>query len=263
MTDRDTTSGVEGWGTKKRESLPASIAAELSIRIRSGEFGPGAKLPSEPALAQMLSVSRNTVREAIGVLREQSLVVSRHGLGTFVLDPARESPVDVGIEQITSSTELIERAGHKPGTRQVGVSVVRGERLPLQYLQLPPGEAVRCVERVRTADDVPVLLCRDYVSVELSPGDDIENYLGTGSLFAYLQREYGHKVRAARADIIPVLPSVRVAELMEVSRRKPLLLLRQVHFDDAGTPFLYSENYFNPDFVDIHVRRTLPADYTP
>lgn len=246
-----------------RQSLPASIAADLSVRIRSGEFAPGSKLPSEPTLARMLSVSRNTVREAMGVLREQSLVVSRHGLGTFVLDPARESPVDVGIEQIMSSTELIERAGRKPGTRQVGVSVIRGETLPLQYLQLPPGEAVRRVERVRTADDVAVILCRDYVSVEMSPGDDLENYLGSGSLFAYLQREYGYKVRAARADILPILPSLRVAELMEVSRRKPLLLLRQVHFDDNSTPFLYSENYFNPEHVDIHVRRTLPADYLP
>lgn len=262
MTERDIKVGIDGWAPKKRESLPVSIAADLSARIRSGEFGPGSKLPSEPALAQMLSVSRNTVREAIGVLREQSLVVSRHGLGTFVLDPTRDIPVDVGIEQITSSTELIERSGHKPGTRQVGVSIVRGERLPMQYLQLPPGEAVRCVERVRTADDVPVLLCRDYLSVAMSPGDDLEHYLGTGSLFAYLQREYGLRVRAARADIIPVMPTVRIAELMEVSRRKPLLLLRQVHFNDSGTPFLYSENYFNPDFVDIHVRRTLPADHS-
>lgn len=248
-----------GTPTGKRPSLPSAVAAELSARIRSGEFAPGSKLPSEPRLAQMFSVSRNTVREAIGVLREQSLVVPRQGLGTFVLDPAREWPVDVGIEQMTSTTELIQRSGHKPGTRHVAVSVARGRGLPLRYLQLPPGEPVRCVERVRTADDVAVILCRDYVAVDKTPGEGLESCLGSGSLLAYLRSEYGYRVRAARADILPVLPSLRVAELMDVSRRKPLLLLRQVHFDEARTPFLYSENYFNPDYVDLHVRRTPAA----
>jgi DNA-binding GntR family transcriptional regulator len=55
---------------------------------------------------------------------------------------------------------------------------------------------------------------------------------------------------------VPALPSSRVAELLAVSRRKPLLVLKQLHYDREGVPFLYSENFFNLEYMGLHVRRT-------
>lgn len=242
----------------RRSSLPTEIAEVLAARIRSGELAPGSKLPGEPTLGRMLNVSRNTVREAIGVLREQGLVVTRQGLGTFTLDPDHGSawPVDVGIEHLSSTTELITRAGHKAGSRDYALTVVTGERIPLQQLQLAPAEKLHCIERVRTADELPVILCRDYISTELVPVAVMNQYRGDESLFGFLNRECGLRIRAARADIIPKLPSQRVADLLEISRRKPLLVLNQVHYDGEGSPFLYSENHFNLEYMGVHVRRS-------
>ncbi|MFE4952401.1 GntR family transcriptional regulator [Leifsonia sp. NPDC056665] len=241
-----------------RSSLPAALATELGGRIRSGEFEPGTKLPSEPTLAQLYSVSRNTVREAIGILREQSLVASRQGVGTVVLDPPRELPVDVGIEELTSTTELIERSGHAAGTTHANVQIlIDGISEQQEQLQLSHDVPLRCIERVRTADGVPVIFCRDFISIEMSAGADFLTFPGTGSLFDYLSMQYGYVVTAARADVVPVMPSERIARLLEVEMSQPLLLLRQTHFTQEGKPFLFSENYFNPDVVDIHVRRTV------
>lgn len=242
----------------RRSSLPTEIAGVLAARIRSGELAPGARLPGEPSLSKMLNVSRNTVREAISVLREQRLVVTRQGLGTFVLDPVDGSawPVDVGIEHLSSTTELITRAGHKPGSRDYTLTTVKGGSTAAQQLHLAPTEKVHCIERVRTADELPVILCRDYVSVELVPTSTMSQYRGDESLFGFLERECGLRVRAARADVIPALPTQRVADLLRVSRRKPLLVLNQVHYDGNGSPFLYSENHFNLEYMGVHVRRT-------
>ncbi len=49
-----------------------------------GRFAPGEKLPSEPALAQSLGVSRATLREALGALTAQGVLEVRRGRGTFV-----------------------------------------------------------------------------------------------------------------------------------------------------------------------------------
>ncbi|WP_344652423.1 winged helix-turn-helix domain-containing protein [Cryptosporangium japonicum] len=56
----------------------------VGAAIESGEYQPGTLIPSESMLMARHGVARNTVRLAMGVLRDQGLVVTRHGRGTFV-----------------------------------------------------------------------------------------------------------------------------------------------------------------------------------
>jgi DNA-binding GntR family transcriptional regulator len=65
------------------------IAAELRGQIRAGALGPGDRLPAETALMDRFEVSLPTLRQAIGVLRSEGLVESRHGIGTFVRENRR------------------------------------------------------------------------------------------------------------------------------------------------------------------------------
>jgi DNA-binding GntR family transcriptional regulator len=58
------------------------VAARIRERIASGELGP--RLPSYMTLAHELEVSPMTVQRAIGVLRDEGLVVTVPGRGTFV-----------------------------------------------------------------------------------------------------------------------------------------------------------------------------------
>ena len=64
------------------------IAADLRQAIRSGEYRPGHQLPSGSALMARYTVARQTVQNAIDVLRLEGLVVGRQGAGWFV----RERP---------------------------------------------------------------------------------------------------------------------------------------------------------------------------
>jgi DNA-binding GntR family transcriptional regulator len=67
------------------------IARDLSAQIASGKYRPGDRLPGYDALAEEYGVAIGTAKSAINHLREQAVVVTRHGVGTFVhedLDPA-------------------------------------------------------------------------------------------------------------------------------------------------------------------------------
>ena len=64
--------------------LKVQLAAALRAVIESGELEPGQPIPSESYLQQEHGVSRGTVREAVAILREQGLVVTIQGRGTFV-----------------------------------------------------------------------------------------------------------------------------------------------------------------------------------
>ncbi|MEN3613237.1 GntR family transcriptional regulator [Plantactinospora sp. ZYX-F-223] len=59
------------------------VADELRRRILSGAIPPGSILPSESALMADFGVARGTVREAVGLLRNEGLVVTEMGRGTY------------------------------------------------------------------------------------------------------------------------------------------------------------------------------------
>ncbi|WP_232219908.1 FadR/GntR family transcriptional regulator [Pseudogulbenkiania sp. MAI-1] len=60
------------------------VAEQIRNSIAGGEFPPESRLPSERDLAARFRVSRPAVREAIGALQNQQLVMTRRGSGTYV-----------------------------------------------------------------------------------------------------------------------------------------------------------------------------------
>lgn len=73
-----------------------SIVTALADRIRSGELGPGARLPAQRQLAAQLGVDLTTVTRAYTELKRMGLVEGRTGSGSFVRGgPAAASPLPV------------------------------------------------------------------------------------------------------------------------------------------------------------------------
>lgn len=66
------------WGAYK------VIAAAIRTRLTSGEFAPGAPLPSEAALAAEYGVARGTLRRALDLLVNEGLIMSMPGVGRVV-----------------------------------------------------------------------------------------------------------------------------------------------------------------------------------
>ena len=67
------------------------IADSLRTAIESGDIAPGTKLPSESELMTQWGRSLGTIRQALAVLRNEGLVVPRHGRGVFVLGESFEN----------------------------------------------------------------------------------------------------------------------------------------------------------------------------
>jgi GntR family transcriptional regulator len=66
------------------ESLRDQAAALIRAWIKSGELAPREWLPSEASMAQEFGVSRDTLRRALILLRDEGLIASRKGRGWFV-----------------------------------------------------------------------------------------------------------------------------------------------------------------------------------
>jgi GntR family transcriptional regulator len=60
------------------------LADLLRERIESGQYKPGARIPSAASLAQEFDLAPVTVRKAIVQLQDEGLLVSQVGWGTYV-----------------------------------------------------------------------------------------------------------------------------------------------------------------------------------
>jgi DNA-binding FadR family transcriptional regulator len=85
------------------------IAERLRAEIASGALAPGTRLPSERELARALEVGRPSVREAIAALKNDGLVETRAGAGTYVAPDALSLLLDApGAAPDTSVTAVME-----------------------------------------------------------------------------------------------------------------------------------------------------------
>lgn len=87
----------------RAHSISDALVAHLEQMIALGELAPGDRLPSERELAESLSVSRTSLREALHQLEAKHLIERRPGRGTVVLAP----PTQVD-DLYTSLAELAE-----------------------------------------------------------------------------------------------------------------------------------------------------------
>src|ERR1700735_3182305 len=98
--------------TVDTRKLYRQVADSIMASIKSGDFKPGARLPSERDLAASFKVSRPTIREAMIALEIRGLVESRHGSGIYVTDhpPAQigADDLDIGAFELTEARRLFE-----------------------------------------------------------------------------------------------------------------------------------------------------------
>ncbi|SMB99974.1 transcriptional regulator, GntR family [Thermanaeromonas toyohensis ToBE] len=76
---------------KDPRSVYHRVVDEIKTRIFEGRLKPGDRLPAERELAEMLGVSRTSVREALKMLAAEGLVKIKHGQGAFI---AEQDPDD-------------------------------------------------------------------------------------------------------------------------------------------------------------------------
>ena len=59
----------------------------IVARIRSGEYGPRSRVPSTVALTEEFGVANVTAQKVLRQLREDGLIYTEIGMGSFVSDP--------------------------------------------------------------------------------------------------------------------------------------------------------------------------------
>lgn len=91
------------------------LANHLRAVIEAGGFEPGEQLPSHQALAGTYGVAVGTVKRALSVLRDQGLITTRHGMGSYVRAHRPEQTGDAGEGDIAEIRRVLAALDERLG----------------------------------------------------------------------------------------------------------------------------------------------------
>jgi GntR family transcriptional regulator len=158
---------------------------EILLDLIERELAVDAPVPSERELAARYGLSRMTARQAIEHLVSEGKLYRVQGRGTFVARPKIDMPL-----RLTSFSEDMRARGMEPGARDLGRRSAPAPAAVARELGVEVGAPLYVVERLRTADGVPMAWERSHLPARLVPGL-LDRPLTDQSLYQLLAAEYG------------------------------------------------------------------------
>ncbi|MCW5875827.1 MAG: GntR family transcriptional regulator [Anaerolineales bacterium] len=212
-------------------------------QILTEQWPRGYQLTPEEELVTVLGVSRGTIRKAIEKLVSDGLLVRVHGRGTFVSSQLVEQPL--AEQLITFSEDLIAR-GIAFETLVLGQRYIQPDARVADVLQVLPEEQVLHLHRVRVVDGEPVIVLDNYVYCSYCDGIDQVDFTRY-RLFETLEETYGVHLVSGRRIFEARLAEGRIAELLKLEERSPVMYMEQVTSLADGTPVEFSNLWLRAD----------------
>jgi GntR family transcriptional regulator len=254
-----------GHGLRKNDSLPqmrhrlnpeadrialyVRLTSVLRSRIANGEWKVGQRIPSIEALCEEYDVARNTVRQALELLKSEGLIGGGRGLGTFVrqspalsaldddLKNAISDPLTLGPDQ---SIQVLKRL------KKVSVpeDLVRGLSVYSDYT------LIRKLHRFR---DQPFALMDIYVASPIY--DRFPKGHDTSIKIARLLRDQGISIAKSQLEITTRPADHEAAQLLDYSMAGSLVCMRRWRTDKQGRivtagTYLYRGDLFVLDIAE-------------
>lgn len=215
---------------------PAYLRAQEAVLtlVRSEGLQPGAKVPSERALASQLGLSRMTVRHGVENLVRAGLLERDGTSGTRVANLSVVRVIDS--RRVLSMSDIVQSSGGRPGSQLLSFVFEAAEPALAARLRLEPGTAILRIARLRTADGVPFCIERSAIPAMLVPGLVAEDLAQNASLYALLRERYGLRPIERDSEISVGPIGAGDARLLGVREGINVLLYRSVVRNAEGLP---------------------------
>lgn len=217
----------------------------INHRIDSGFYKAHQMIDSENELAEILNISRVTVRRAIDELVSERVLYRQHGRGTFV----RSMPSYKEFRNGVGFTREVLRRNETPSSKDVELRRVFANEGIAHQLQIMIGDPVWEVRRTRCANDVPIV-CEHVYFPEKLVGSLVEEDL-SGSLYALLESR-GIQFDYADQSLQAILADASLSEQLNIAVGDPLIKMEVIAYMENGTPFNSGSSYYQTSSFKLY-----------
>lgn len=214
-----------------------TIHDKIRKQINSGTWNIGQRLPSERVLAKSFGVSRMTLRQGISLLVEEGVLQRKIGSGTYVAN----TRVQEKMSGTTSFTEIVQLQGKIPTSKLLSYIKTKPTNKEIEQLGLGKGEYVIRMERIRYADNIPVVYEVASIPERLIkhvPKEEVTNH------FFQTLTKNGYRIGTSKQTIFARLANEKVAQYLQISKNQAILALKQVSYLEDGQAFEFVNSQY-------------------
>ena len=228
--------------------LYSQLVSIVKRNITAGTLAPGELLPSESELCKTFDISRSTVRQAIGYLEGEGLVVRKQGRGTFVAEPKMRRKT----ENVYSFTSEISSMGLTPSSTLIEFEVMPPTPDIMKVLELSSADKlVYRFTRIRNVNDEPLILETSFYPQYIYPKLTRE-LLKTHSFYSLL-----YEVGIAPASAVDSYEAVTLgreeAELLGCRPGACAFSVQRRTRTETGMIYEYTQSLIRADRVTLDV----------
>ena len=212
--------------------LYQQIKALLLDSLQSGEWRPGALIPSEMELAARFEVSQGTVRKAVDELATENLLVRHQGKGTFVASHHSEAWQYRFFSLMPDSGKKAPLKSHFLACKPIKPPSKIG-----LLLKLPAGEQVIQIDRVQSlGGEVAVFeqIWLPKARFSVMTLDRLESW--PGPLYAFYESEFATHMVRAEEKIKAIAAEATIANHLQLEPGSPLLLVERLSYTYGNRP---------------------------
>lgn len=241
------------------EPLYHQVVDEIRQHIASGRWSPGERVPSERQLAEILGVSRITVRHAVRLAVEAGLLEQRPGVGTFVREPGRlrqdlsevrTFELTLAEQGLVASTQILHSG---PGINNLAITGA---------LHLDSTEPLYNLRLLGRGDSTPVALYDSSFALPL--GRELagqarrlaEDGRPFSTLDLYREGPISRRPTALSQTIEALAAPADLAAHLEIPPATPVVAVESVMTDQRG-PLEFRRAYYRADRYKFVVSRPI------
>jgi GntR family transcriptional regulator len=235
------------------------IADIIRTRIQRGDWAPGERLPSIPAIAQMFGVAKQTVQRTVDQLRIEGLLITRPGSGTYVRGTRRR------LNRLSRGRYGARRGYHSDLAARYRQYLTEVGRCPAppevaDAFGVDRGTALVVRRHLVRAQDAPVEVGASWFPVADAAGTSLERERGFGRpLYQEVEEVTGRRYATATDQITARQPTRAEAELLAIRPDTPVLHLLHVAYDDRGRPIEVAQATWPGPMTTLTERYQIPS----
>jgi GntR family transcriptional regulator len=230
---------------KSKVPLYFQLKEQIKQNILKGEYKEGDLIPSEREFSKHYELSSTTIRRALNDLVQEDFLKRKAGKGTFV----RRRKVRRDLRKVLGFTKNMTEMGLTPTTKVLSKKVVAVNALARERLGLIKGDKVVRLERLRLADDVPMMLEKRYIRTDLCP--DIEKEELSSSLWRTFDEKYGLKPKRHTQGMTIATVSGHAASLLTLNDNSLVFLIKGVTYVQDNEPIECEESLYRSDKYEL------------
>lgn len=231
----------------KNSPIPVyyQLKNDLTSKIAKGVWKSGDCIASERELCEIYGVSRMTIRQAVGELVQEGVLLRIKGKGTFVCEQKLKQ------QDMMSFTEIIKKTGNELVTEVLEFSTIE---TPEDFEDIFTLDNLYKIKRKRIVDKECVALETVYIPVDYC--GYIDKDMLNGSLFKILEK-FGYVVDYSTSSISAIIINEELKEIFSVDQEVPMLKVISKTYDNKDKMIFLEEAIYRSDkyLLEVNISR--------